>query len=295
MTRSTGCPTDPARLGLRSPAWLLALVAALILPGCLSGGGGGRTVLRTPSGPAMELASGLYLRGESLRTLAARGGAGYSVAGKRHFFKFEALVSKPGRLLFTALDPAGQPAFRLASDGQQLTGLIYGSRQFVTGPATAANFGRFIPLGLTPDELTVLMSGSQARPAAAGAVENGGATELVIVPAGHPDTEASLWRLRLAGGLSQSPARAVIQSATLGPSSRPEISIKYLSVKEVAREDQGGLTEPFPHTVEAAWTGGDRQNQSLRVTYGEVRLGLPLDSGVFHLERPAGFELVQLY
>lgn len=292
MKKSTGCQSK----GLLSLA-LLSLSAALILCGCLAGGGSSSSagaVTRSPQGPAMDLASGLYQRGESLRTLAVRGGASYSTGLRRHFFKFEAMVIKPGYLLFTALDPAGRPAFRLASDGRELTGILYGARQYVTGPATAANFGRFIPLGLTPDQLIALMSGSQVRPASAGARETASGTELTIVPAGRPDSDSQLWRLRLAGPLAQDPSAAVVNSASFGPSRNPEISIKYLSVKNVSREDQGGRPEPFPHSVEADWTGPERQSQSLRVTYDEIRLGLPLSEDSFVLSQPAGFELVRL-
>lgn len=271
-----------------------AVLAAFFLPACLGGSGSSGTVLRSPDGPAMEMAMGLYQRGESLKSLAARGGASYSVGQRRHYFKFEALVIKPGWLLFTAFDPAGRPAFKLASDGSQLTGILYGSNQYVAGPATAENFGRFIPLGLSPDQLIALMSGSQVRPAAAGAKESGSGTELTVVPAGRPESDSSLWRIRLAGGLIQDPAAAEIQSAVFGPSRKPEISIKYPSIRQVAREDLGGRPEPFPASVEVDWTGADNKSQTLRVTYEEVRLGLALDEALFHLEQPKGFERVQL-
>lgn len=269
----------------------LGLAAWALVSGC--GQGRPASVARSPEGPAMALAAGLYERGESLATLAARGGASYTAEGRRNYFRFEALVMKPGRLLFTALDPTGRPAFRLASDGRQLTGILYGSRQYAVGPATAENFGRFIPLGLSPDQLIALMSGTQVRPASAGASQSGQSTELTILPAGRPDDDQNVWRLRLTGPLEQDPARAVVESAAFGPARNPAIAIKYMSVKDVPREDQGGRPEPFPHTVEIEWT--DRDRQSLRVSYDEVRLGVPLDMGAFVLPRPDGFELVQLY
>ena len=273
-----------------------ALLAVIFLPGCLltGGSGGGSTVdvTRTPDGPAMAMAAGLYQRGESLQTMAARGGAGYTSGSKRHYFKFETVTMKPGRIMFTALDPAGRPAFRLASDGQLITCILYGEKQYAVGPATAENFGRFLPLGITPDQLISLMTGSQVRPASAGARESGSSTELIVQPAGRPADDRHLWRLSLIGGLGQDPASTVIQSASFGPPRRPELSIKYLSVKNVVREDLGGRQEPFPHSVEVDWT--DQNKQSLRVTYDEVRLGLTLPDTTFSLQRPDGFELIEL-
>ncbi len=274
-----------------SAAWLGFWVCfgLFFLPGCLTGGSSG-AVLRSPDGPAMLMAAGLYQRGESLRSLAARGGAGYTSGSARHYFKFELAALKPGRILFTALDPAGRPAFKLASDGETITCLIYGDRQYAVGPATAENFSRFLPLGLDPDQLVALMSGAQVRPVSAGARVSGESTELVVQPEGGGDDR--LWRLTLAGGLEQDPAGAVIRSATFGPPRRPELSIRYLSVIQVPREDLDNRLEPFPRSVEADWTEG--KDQSLRVTYDEVRLGLELPESMFSLRRPDGFELIEM-
>ncbi|UQZ88482.1 hypothetical protein C4J81_04390 [Deltaproteobacteria bacterium Smac51] len=276
--------------------WLPALFlsAVFILTGCVSSGGGSRaeSVLRQPDGPAMNLASGLYERGQSLTTLAARGGATYTSGNKRHYFKFEIAAMKPDRVLLTAFDPVGRPAFRLATDGLNMTGVMYGSNQYVSGPATAENFSRFIPLGIEPDQLVALMTGAQVRPAAAGATELGGSTELLVVPYGAEDDGRSLWRIKVAGGVNQDPFSAVVESAAFGPARRPEIAIRYGAVKNVSREDLGGRQEPFPHSVEVQWT--ESGQKALRVTYEEVRLGVPVGGDLFSLSRPNNFELVNL-
>lgn len=247
----------------------------------------------TPEGPAMELAAGLYQRGASLNTLAARGGVNFITAGRRNFFHFEALALKPGRLMFTALNPTGNPTFRLASDGTKLTGIIYGTRQYVTGPATTENFGRFIPLGLSPDQLIAIMSGSQVRPAAASYQPLGKNTELTIVPAETLDNDKNIWRLRLTGGLTQNPLKAVIVTAIHGEPLNPDISIRYLSIRELPREDEGGRLEPFPQAVEIDWNL-NQQKRNLRINYDDVRLGLTLEPATFTLDKPAGFKIIQL-
>lgn len=297
MTKSGACPSETRQIPGRGFLFLAlaALFCLTALPGCrLSGGGSSTSTLRSPEGPAMDLAMGLYQRGESLKTMAVRGGANYTTGQRRHYFKFEALVSKPGRLSFTAIDPAGRPAFKLTSDGARMTGILYGANQYVVGSATAENFGRFIPLGLSPDQMIALMSGSQVRPASAGAKTGSSGTELIVSPYGRLDDERQLWRIALAGDLNQSPATAVIKSANYGPARNPEIAITYPTVKDVPREDLGGAVEPFPHTVMVEWTASDNSRQSLRVNYDEVRLGLALGDNHFQLARPEGFELVQL-
>ncbi len=284
-------PADAAWLRLKSWGRLgLLLLSAGALAACAAGS---RGVELSPQGPAMDLARGLYERGLDLPSLAARAGVGYTAQGQRHFFRVEMAAARDGRLLFTALDPTGRPAFRLASDGQTLTGLDYGSRQYFQGPATAANFARFIPLGLSIKELVALMSGAQAKPAAAGASERGGALELTVVPEGSAEGPDSVWRLKLKGSVAQNPASAVVESAVLGPRNRPRVQIRYMSYRELEREDRPGLLQPFPHSVEAQWNDGEPR--SLRVTYDELRLGPALAESLFSVERPEGFELVELY
>ena len=270
--------------------WLCLLL--LFLAGC-SALSSPTKVIRTTDGPAMALATGLYQRGESLPSLAVRGGASFTSQGKRNYFKFEALVLKPGYLLFTAFDPAGRPAFRLASNGESLTGILYGNRQYAVGPATKENFGKFLPLGMTPSQLTALLSGAQVQPASAGDISTEETTELVILPVGEPDSDTNLWRVRLDGPVTQDPDLARITSANFGPPRDPSIAIKYRAIKDVPRDDLTGVQEPFPHSLEISWV--DEDKKQLRVTYEEVRLGVPLDTTLFNLAQPNGFELIQLY
>lgn len=288
---------NPARFNVNLRPQLLGLILALLTisfatSGCNLTGGGSSKASRSPDGPAMAMAMGLYQRGASLQTMAARGGASYSSGSKRHYFKFEVAALKPGQILFTAIDPTGRPAFKMASDGQQITAILYGDKQFASGPATLENFSKFLPLGLTPDELMSIMAGSQVKPEAAGSKGSGDNTELIIQPAGKQADEANLWRLKLRGGLDQNPDATAIITASLGSVSRPAVSIKYLSIKDVPREDLDSRLEPFPHSVEVVWTDG--KEQTLKVTYDEVRLGLDLGGISFSLQKPEGFEFVPL-
>ena len=286
MRKLKKCPGEPLA-GLTRWA-VLGLVAAGLAGGCAAGHRGDPTP-RTSEGPAMDLARELYLRGESLRALAVRGSISHEVGGRRQFFRFEALALKPDRLLFTAFDPAGRPAFRLAAADGRLDGLIYGARRHFTGPATAENLARFLPLDLTLEQLLALLSGATVRPEAAGARALGDNTELIIVPAEADEKET--WRLRLAGGLEQDPRQAVILAAARGPAGRPNLSLRYPAVRNLPREDIPGALEPFPASVEAQWP---REKQSLRLAYDEISLGLELDRGLFVLTPPADFETAPL-
>jgi hypothetical protein len=243
----------------------------------------------TSEGPAMDLAHGLYMRGENLRTLAARGAVSHEADRRRTFFRFEALALKPDRLLFTAFDPAGRPAFRLAAAEGRLTSLNYGTRQYFAGPATAENLTRLLPLNLTLEQLVALLCGSTAKPAAAGARSTGENTEIILIPAETPEDENEVWRLKLAGGLDQDPRRAVILTAAHGSAGRPNLTLRYLTVQELPKEDEPGVLTPFPVSVEAEWT---KPKQFLRLTYDEVSLGPKLDPNLFVLKPPEGFEVV---
>ncbi len=297
MEKLNVSPNEALTSMAKTPRRLVSLFLSTLFlaAGCQTGPWGSVKSFspRTPEGQAMKLAAGLYQRGASLNTLAARGGVNFIADGRRNFFHFEALVLKPGRLVFTALNPTGNPAFRLASDGTQLTGIIYGARQYITGPATTENFGRFIPLGLSPNQLIAIMSGSQVRPASASYQPLGENTELIIVPAETLDNDKNVWRLRLTGGLTQDPLKAVIVTAVHGETLNPDITIRYLSVRELPREDEGGRLEPFPQAVEVGWNL-NQQKRNLRITYDDVRLGLTLEPATFTLDKPAGFKLIQL-
>lgn len=287
MKKSNSCARNA---NLHSPGLLIAL--ALFLAGLLSGCVSSQTALqapRTADGPAMNLARGLYERADSLQSLAARGGATYTEGQRRNYVKFEIVMMKP-KFRFTAFDPAGRPAFRLAFDGQEIYGLMYGSREYISGPGNVEKFGAFLPLDISPEQLLGIISGGQVQPAAAAGDFDGRSTELLVEPVDMPNDEDHLWRVKVLGELSQDPRDAILETAAYGPARKPLISFRYSAVKPVPREDVGGRPEPFPHFIEAEWLG----RKSLRLTYDEVRLGLPVTDDLFKLERPEGFELIHL-
>jgi len=287
MKKSRTWPGD----SLAALARLAALAVLAVGLAACAAGSRGAAVPRTSEGPAMDLARGLHLRGESIRTLAARGAVSHETDRRRAFFRFEALAMRPDRLLFTALDPAGRPAFRLAAAEGRLTGLNYGTRQYFTGPATTENFARLLPLNVTQEQFVALLCGSTAKPAAAGARAVGENTELILVPAEAPEDENEVWRLKLVGGLDQDPKRAVILTAARGSAGRPNLNLRYLAVQDLPNKDEPGNLMPFPTSVEAEWA---KPKQFLRLTYDEVSLGPSLDPGLFIIKPPEGFEAVSL-
>ena len=290
MKKLKKCP-DELLSGLIRLTALAVLTVAGLAGGCATTGPRGDLAPRSPEGPAMDLAQGLFLRGESLQTMAVRGSVSHEARGHRKFFRFEALFLKPDRLLFTAFDPAGRPAFRLAAALGQLNGLVYGTKQYFTGPATAENLARFLPLDLTLEQLAALLSGSVVRPGAAGARALAENTELILVPAEIPEDENEIWRLRVAGGLDQDPRRAVILSAARGPAGRPNLKLRYPTVRDLPRADDHEALEPFPASVEAEWV---QDKQFLRLTYDQVSLGQKLDPDLFLITPPVDFETVLL-
>ncbi|MGL4207835.1 MAG: hypothetical protein ACRCTY_00455, partial [Candidatus Adiutrix sp.] len=135
-------------------------------------------------GPAWDMAQALHLRGAGLTTMAARGAFNYTNEGRRHYFKFEMAIIKPNHILLTIFDLTARPLFKISSNGQTITAVNYASKQYATGPSTAANFNRFLPLGLTVEELPPLLTGAPPAPQMARTQKMGSRTELTVVPIG---------------------------------------------------------------------------------------------------------------
>lgn len=246
---------------------------------------------------AAALAKGLYERGSGLKSFAAQGRINYYRGKQRHFFRFEFVSQKPGSMLLTAFDPAGRPAFKMLIYQNELTGVLYQSGEYVKGPATAENLALFIPVALDPEDLLRLMTGSQVEAASAEGrektVSGQVVSELAVSPVQGDGGVEHIWRLKVQGPLGQDPLMAKVSSAAYGPIMKPAMSVNYEQIKEAQREDQNGRTEPFPYKIMARWQTGSGE-ETMELSYDEVRLGADIPKTLFSVPRPAEFKLIQL-
>ena len=274
------------------------LLASIFLSACPVQVSGPEADPTKPMASSLPLAQGLYQRGESLKSFAARGRVNYYKDKQRHFFRFEFISKTADKMLFTAFDPAGRPAFKMLIKDGQLSGVIYHDRKFVQGPATRENLNIFIPVNLPPQDLLALMTGAQVKPEAASGRIKGADSELIVKPDqeqsayGQNQEQDAVWKISLKGSLEQNPQMAVIKKAEFGqPRRQPQISLNYEQVENMSREDLPGQPlEPFPKKVSAQWQKGE----NLEINYEELRLGGQFGNEAFSLSPPAGFEVIVL-
>jgi len=68
-------------------------------------------------------------------------------------------VRKPAMLRYTAVDPLGRPLFIVVSDGSTFTAVDTLKGEGYTGPVTASFWRRYVPGGISPQELFFWLSG----------------------------------------------------------------------------------------------------------------------------------------
>ncbi|MDR1081128.1 MAG: hypothetical protein LBQ79_09280 [Deltaproteobacteria bacterium] len=281
---------DAARSRPAAPAPALSLLLVLLLAGCAARG---VDPDRAPSEnlKAEHLAAALWADGEDLKTFAMRGDATYRSGGSSNFFRFELVCERPGSFLFTAFDPFGSPAFRIASSGGSMTAVDYGGKAFYAGSVSGGALGILVPLPLSPEELLAALSGSlpfrPSRAEAAALFPDGDGDAVLLA---YPPGSGRPLRVQVSGGPPWESASAkTVRRVSLGPANAPDFQVSYGSWEAQPRDDRGGAARLFPRSLRAAWrSGGDH---SLEVGYREGSRGFTSPAGVGGSVRPDGYSL----
>ncbi|MDR2612479.1 MAG: hypothetical protein LBG06_06520 [Deltaproteobacteria bacterium] len=290
------CSRSSGRAGAGPAATLLsalALAAILALPGCARTAGVPPDRAPAENLRAEGLARAVWAEGEDLRTFAVRGDANYLSGNGRRFFRFELVCERPGSLLFTARDPFGQPAFRLAVADGYLRAADYLGRAYYAGEARGGALELLLPLPLEAEGLLAALSGSLP-------FEPGRAEALAPLPTG--EGEALFLAYPAAGGGAplrvsvsgaapwDSASWKTLRSVSRGSARDPDFQARYGRWEPAPRDDRGGALRLFPRTVAASWRHGGGTH-GLELSYREVSLGFTPPESVFVLERPEGFSL----
>jgi outer membrane lipoprotein-sorting protein len=234
----------------------------------------------------MDLARGLYEKGRSIPSFAARGGLNLMEDKTARYVRFELIAVRPDKLILTLFDPLGRPALKAVSDGAVLTAMDYGEMVAAVGASTPENVSRVLPVGLGLDALVSVLSDSLIlRPDQASAsYDSDGAPTALLLATAEPEGMTS-WSLNL----TQGPDGPVVSGLTIkAQPHRPALSVTYGSFKTV--EVDGGEPRSFPHLVDATLADG----RKLTVRYDEVRLGAEIPPEVFEIAVPESYEIREL-
>jgi outer membrane lipoprotein-sorting protein len=152
MTTSSPAPA------LRWPtAWAGLLTLALLLPGCP------HRPVQLPADQRLTgvepLLAALRNRGETLKTLQAKGVVSFRRGGKRVKAHMTASARRPAWLRFETESFFDQPLSILVTDGMSFSMWDLDQGSFLRGPATPLNISRVMPLFLDGPEVVGVLLG----------------------------------------------------------------------------------------------------------------------------------------
>lgn len=258
------------------PLRLLLLALPLLLAACPRG---------VRFGPEGEITDPEYL----LRRLEANASRIRSVKGEARAAvktpqqsgtvgQFAAAL-RPASLHLETLNFFGKPIAALATDGARFTLFLEEEASFYSGPASAANVGRLLPLPVEPAEVVSLLLGEVPR------LEGAQATLEV-------DRDARAYRLTLTRG-------ALRQQIWLGTEDlRPLRSQRRgapgydLEFSDYQVIDQQLF--PMVRKVRAVAADGSPTGNEIELRFRDLELNVALDPALFRLEPPPGARTIAL-
>lgn len=188
-------------------------------------------------------------------------------------------AARPASLHLETLNFFGKPVAGLATDGTRFGLFVEESGTFYSGPATAANVGRLLPMALAPDEAVALLLGGVHRLA-------GAALRLEL------DRDARAYRLTLSRG-------TISQTLWVGTE---DLRLLRSEVRGAASYDAtfddfqafGDLVVPNALEVRAVRPDGSPAGPKLSLRYKDLEVNGELDEALFVLEPPPGARRVRL-
>jgi hypothetical protein len=181
-----------------------------------------------------------------------------------------AAVEDPARLHLETLDFFGRPTGSFVSDGERFGLYDANAGRYYTGPATAENVGRFVPIAMAPAELAALLLGRAPRlDGAKPAMTLDGKTGLFEVTLTRGEIVQKLW--------VKPPEYRVVKSRVTG------ISAYDLDFDDL--QTVGPLTYPRRVLLEA-------HGEKLALDYKDIALNETADAAIYELTPPANVPVV---
>jgi len=251
---------------------LIALALSLALAGCAT-----PAVRPEPSLPGSEvLLKRLEETSRRVLRFAAQGRWSYEGPRGNQNASFSLAAASPDRLRLLAVDPFGRPALTVVAQAGTIRLLSHKETRLYTGPTDLCLKKCFLPLGLDLAELMGLLSG--------------GCPVWPFREAQVSRDPSGLIRLALLGSRA-CPGAACREEILMDAERWLPRRVRLLAadgrvLKEVVFDDYrdaGGVEAPYEISF------ADQTEQvSLKVSYDEVRINIPLLESLFNLEVPPG-------
>jgi hypothetical protein len=239
-----------------------------------------------------QFAQGLYLRGQSLDTFAARGVARYRSGAENILYNFELIAQRPDSYYCTFFDPLGRPAFRVVNQKGVLRALDYGEKIFYEAKKSDKEVSDLLPIPLTNrDFLDIFSASLPYRPALVSQSASLGNDPQSLISY-QADVGSAPVTILVTGGPAWNIKDALVLELTRGRVQNPDYKAQYSSYNFLPLEDEPDKTFPFPGEIILSWSSFTQK--TLTVTMEEIRLGVSLPQGFFTLEKPQGFTLEKI-
>jgi hypothetical protein len=236
-------------------------------------------------GPEGEITDPDYLlrrldvRAGKLRSL--KGEASIKVKAERGSGSTGEFVAalRPASLHLETLNFFGKPVAALATDGTAFAVFVEEGATFFSGPPTAANVGRLLPVAVAPAEVVSILLGDVPR-------LEGAKARLEI------DRDALAYRLTLEKGATSQTLwmgtedLRLLKSQTRGEPGYDLVFDDYQVVDDVLF--------PMQLSVTTVLADGTPAGTELSLHYKDAQLNVALDPALFRLEPPPGARRMEL-